>query len=266
MIWFRAAAAAGIALSLLTQGTSQASTPSPRYISLLIQETGGYTTKEWAFERTPTVLYSDGLLITRLPYQTLKYPGPIVGSFIQKKEPGAVSRILSAANKVNLADPKFDWGPPQVTDLATTLVQTQISPRGPQTSVSIYALGWDYGVPPKQKAARKEAAEFIDKVESFSSELMWTKSKPTAWIPTKWVYMAVEAEPDSFSQVLKWFGSKQLQYKNSCTEMTVTENRTFNGLLPKLNSASRFSSNGKTWRLAIRPLFPHETGCRSIIN
>lgn len=261
------AATAGIALSLLVQGTSQASTPSPKYVSLLIQETGGYTTREWAFERTPTVLYSDGLLITRVPFQTLRYPGPMVGSFLQKREPSAVSRIVTAATKVNLADPKFDWGYPQVTDLPDTLVMTQSSPRAPQTRVSIYALGWDYGVSPKYKAtARKEAAEFIDKVESFSSELMWTKSRPIAWIPTKWVYMAVEAEADSFSQVRKWFGSKKLQWTGSCTEMSVSENRAFNSLLPKLNSASRFSSNGKIWRLAVRPLFPHETGCRSIIN
>lgn len=244
-----------------------ASTPTPKYVSLLIQETGGYTTQEWAFERTPTVLYSDGQLITRVPFQTLQYPGPLVPTFLQKREPAAVQRIVNGAIKVNLADTKFDWGNPMVTDLPDTLVITQASAKSPQTRVSIYALGWHYGVTPKYKAtARKEASEFIDKVESFSPELMWTKSKPTVWTPTRWAYMPIEAEVDNYSQVRKWFGAKPLQFSSTCTDMSVSENRTFNSLLPKLNSASRFSSNGKTWRLALRPLFPHETGCRSIIN
>lgn len=257
----------GILSGLGLQSSAQAITPGPKYVSLLIQETGGYTSREWAFERTPTVLYSDGQLITRVQMQTLRYPGPMVSTFLQKREPGAVQRILNGAAKVNLADPKFDWGIPQVTDLTDTLVITQASPRGPQTKVSIYALGWDFGLIPKNKAsARKEAAAFIDKVQSFSSELMWTKSRPTVWTPTKWVYLAIEAEPDNYSQVRKWFGAKPLQFTGLCKEMSVTENKVFNQLIPSLNSASRFSSNGKTWRLAVRPLFPHETGCRSIIN
>lgn len=257
----------GFAMGSLLQGSAQASTPSPKYISLLIQETGGYTTREWAFERTPTVLYSDGQLITRLPFQTLQYPGPLVSSFLQKREPAAVQRIVAGATKVNLADPKFDWGIPQVTDLPDTLVLTQASPRAPQTQVSIYALGWDYGISPKPKAlARKAATNFVDKVTSFSSELMWTKIKPSTWTPTRWVYMAIEDQPDNYSRVIKWFGSKTLQATGNCTEMTSSENRAFNSLLPKLNAASRFTSNGKTWRLAVRPLFPHESDCRSIIK
>jgi hypothetical protein len=263
----KAVALVGVFSGLAFQGSAQAITPSPKYVSLLIQETGGYTTMEWAFERTPTVLYSDGQLITRVPVQTLQYPGPIVATFLQKREPAAVQRIVAAAAKVNLADPKFDWGIPQVTDLPNTMVLTQSSPRGPQTRVSIYALGWHYGVSPKSKAtARKEASAFIDKVEAFSSELMWTRSRPTVWTPTKWVYMATETAQDNYGQVRKWFGAKPLQFTGTCTEMSVTENRTLNAMLPKLNSASRFSSNGKIWRLTLRPLFPHESGCRSILN
>jgi hypothetical protein len=258
----------GLVLGLSTSGWAQATTPPGRYVSLLIQDTGGFVISDYAFARTPTVLYSDGLLIVPVRIQTLKYPGQFVSAFMQKREPAAVSRILAAARKVNLMDPKFDWGMPWIVDVPDTTFITQISTKAPQTRLSIYALGFDGDVVPKSKLdARKAASSFRDKVESFSSEYMWTKSSPTLWKPNKWLYMAREEQADpTYSKIHKWIGSKPLQWSQSCMEMTSAENSKFNILLPKLNSASRFSSNGKTWRVTVRPLFPHETGCASIIN
>jgi hypothetical protein len=233
-----------------------------------MQDTGGFVMSDYSFARTPTVLYSDGLLIVPSKMQTLQYPGPIVTTFMQKRELAAVPRILAAAEKNHLTDPKFDWGMPWIADVNDTMFVTQISPKAPQTKLSIYALGFDSGIEPKSKLeARKAAASFRNKVESFSSELMWSKSLPTVWKPTKWLYMAREDQADpTFSKLYKWVGSKQLQGNQSCMAMTAAENAKFNSLLPKLNAASRFGSNGKTWRVTVRPLFPHETGCASIFN
>lgn len=265
---FRALTVFGLLLGLTSSGVAQATTPPGRYVSLLIQDTGGFTLQEFAFSRTPTVLYSDGLLIVPAKVQTMQYPGQFVTAFLQKREPAAVPRILDAARKVNLMDPKFDWGMPGIVDVSDTTFVTQISAKAPQTKFSIYALGYDQDVQPKSKLdARKAASKFRYKVESFSSELMWTKSRPTVWKPTKWLYMASEATPDpSFTKIHKWIGSKPLQWTQYCMEMTAAENIKFNSLLPKLNSASRFSSNGKTWRLTVRPVYPHETGCQSLIR
>lgn len=265
---FKTLALFNIVLLLSTPGYAQATTPPSRYVSLLIQDTGGFVMSDYAFSITPTVLYSDGLLIVPVKVQTMQYPGQFVTAFLQKRELPAVSRILEAARKVNLMDPKFDWGMPWIVDVSDTTFVTQISPKALQTKFSIYALGFDGDVTPQSKLdARRAASKFRDKVESFSSELMWTKSRPTIWKPSKWLYMASEAnlEP-TFTKIHKWVGSKPLQWTQSCVEMTAAENVKFNAMLPKLNSASRFSSNGKTWRLTVRPIFPHETGCQSIIN
>jgi hypothetical protein len=263
---FKKLAIFSIVVGLSTAGLAQAETRS-RYVSLLIQDTGGFTLVDYAFARTPTVLYSDGLLIVPSRIQTLQYPGQFVSAFMQKRELAAVPRILAAAEKSHLTDPKFDWGMPMIVDVPDTTFVSQISPKAPQTKFSIYALGFDADVTPKSKAdARRAASSFRKKVESFSSELMWTKSKPTVWKPTKWLYMAAESQTDAYTKTYKWFGSKPLEFTSSCREMTSLENSKLNALLPKLNSSSRFSSNGRIWRITVRPLFPHETGCDSIIN
>ncbi len=261
-------ALAGLVLCLTSSGWAQGTTPPNRYVSLLIQDAGGYTTQEYAFSRTPTVLYSDGLLIVPIKYQNMKYPGQFVTGFLQKREQPAVKRILDSARKVNLMNPKFDWGKTLIVDVPDTTFITQTSPKGHQSRVSIFALGYADDVRPKSKLdARRAVSKFRDKVESFSSEYMWTKSRPTIWKPSKWLYMATLAEVDpTFTKVHKWIGSKPLQATSSCMEMTSAENLKFNSLLPKLDSASRFNSNGKTWLVTVRPLFPHETGCQSIIN
>jgi len=254
-------------LLMSTSGYAQATTPPSRYVSLLIQETGGYTTQEWAFSRTPAVLYSDGLLIVPQRIQTLRYPGHFVSSFQQKREPASVQRFLAAAQKLHLTDPKFDWGTTWIVDVPDTTFVTQISTKAPQTRMSIYALGFDQDVTPESKLdARRAASKFKDKVESFSSEFMWTKSRPTIWKPTKWLYMASESQRDSLMNLHKWVGSSPLKWTQSCVAMTAAENSKFNYLLPKLNEASRFSSDGKIWRVTVRPLFPHETGCQSVIK
>jgi hypothetical protein len=254
-------------LMVSATGYAQATTPPSRYVSLLIQETGGYTTQEWAFSRTPSVLYSDGLLIVPQRIQTTQYPGQFVTGFQQKRELASVPRFLAAAQKLHLTDPKFNWGTTWIVDAPDTTFVTQISPKAPQTRMSIYALGFDQDATPKSKLdARRAASKFKDKVESFSSEFMWTKSRPTIWKPTKWLYMAAQSQTDPQMNLHKWVGSRPLRWTQYCMKMTEAENAKFNALLPKLNSASRFSSNGSIWRVTVRPLFPHETGCQSIIN
>ena len=153
-----------IALGLLTFGSAQATTPPGRYVALAIQDVGGYTPREYAFSRTPAVLYSDGLLIVPQRIQTLRYPGQFVTGFQQKREPASVSRFLAAAQKLNLTDPKFDWGMPWIVDVPDTTFISQISTKAPQTRLSIYALGFDSDVEPKSKRdARLSAAKFRDK-------------------------------------------------------------------------------------------------------
>jgi hypothetical protein len=255
-------------LLLPATGIAQATTPPGRYVSLLIQDTGGFTPIEYAFSRTPAVLYSDGLLIVPQRIQTLRYPGQFVTGFQQKREPASVARFLAAAQKLHLTDPKFDWGTTWIADVPDTVFITQISQKAPQTRMSIYALGFDGDVTPESKlAARRAASKFRDKVESFSPEFMWTKSRPTVWKPSRWLYMATaESSKDPVMNLHKWVGSSPLKITFGCKAMTAMENTRFNSLLPKLNQASRFSSNGKIWRVTVRPLFPHETGCQSVIN
>jgi hypothetical protein len=257
-----------VLLLLPTAGHAKPTPQASRYVSLLIQDIGGFTPIEYAFSRTPAVLYSDGLLIVPQRIQTLQYPGQFVTGFQQKRDLASVPRFLAAAQKLHLTDPKFDWGRTWIVDVPDTVFITQISQKAPQTRMSVYALGFDGDVTPKSKLdARRAASKFRDKVESFSSEFMWTKSRPTVWKPTKWLYMATaESSKDPMMNLHKWVGSHPLKMTFACKAMTDAENTKFNSLLPKLNQASRFSSGGKIWRVTVRPLFPHETGCQSIIN
>ncbi|MBU6213321.1 MAG: hypothetical protein KGP01_02570 [Actinomycetales bacterium] len=233
------------------------------YVVLSVSQSGGFVPMEWAHMRTPqAVLYSDGTLLATSLVTTAIYPGPAAPTVLRKVAPGSIQLILAAADAAKVTDPKFDWGIPGVADVPSTDFISQRAPKGPTTFVSVYALGMTGpGLTRTQVAARKAAAGLVSDLTSFSGTLIPTKSMPTRWVSPRWAFWATPAQADEFSVVRRWFGAKPLRESTTCVDFTTTENRTLVSLLPKLNQASRWLSDGKTWQLRLRPLFPHEAGC-----
>ena len=260
-----AALSAGMLVAGLIAGAASPAAAATPYAVLVIEDSGGFMPPSWAMRRTPRVaIYSDGTIYATSQAQTLQYPGPAAPG-IRRKAGASIMRILAAAEAAKVTDPTFDWGLPGIADAPSTVFKIQRSARGPVVRVDIYALGIDgFGLTKEQTAARTLAAALADRLQSFDNQLVPTKSMPTTWTSTRWAYSAEPMARDGFSVVRPWISKKALSTTPMCNELTVAENRAIVALLPKLNQASRWTSDKRLWNVNLRPLFPHESGCGSL--
>lgn len=263
----RLAAAICLVVSLGTAAAASApaTAASPVFPVLVIETSGGFIPPKWAMLRTPRVaVYSDGSVFATMDVTTMIYPGPAAPS-IQRKVGASTLRILAAADAANVTNPKFDWGIPPVADAPDTVFRIQRSPRGPVITTTIYALGiGDYGLTKEQSAARSAAERLVTRLQSFDNTLIPTKSLPSKWTASRWVYSAQPMGRDEFSVVRPWVSTKPLAETPLCNDLTAAENRKLVSLLPRLNQSSRWTSDKRLWATSLRPLFPHETGCAAL--
>lgn len=255
-----------LALTLLTPlatAGAAASAAAPAYVVLGISQSGGFISQAGASLRTPdAVLYSDGNLLVTSRVTTAVYPGPAAPTIMRKVAASAIPRVLAAADAAKVTDTDFQWGFPPLADVPDTDFTVQRSSRGPVSTVSIYALGFTGpGLTKAQVAARVAAQAFVGKLVSFDGTLVPTKSMPVPWVSPRWAYVAQPTPADEFSTIRPWLGSTPLRQTMTCVDFTAAENRKLIALLPKLNQASRWRSEGKIWQVALRPLFPHQSTC-----
>lgn len=240
-----------------------ASTP---FVTLGVRQTGGFISAQAQAMRTPlAVLYSDGTLLVTQPAVNGGYPSAAAPTILRKSASGAIKPVLAAADAAKVTDPKFDWGFPNVADAPDTEFVSQRSARGPVVRVSVYGLGiTGPDLNRTQVAARSAASEFVQTLQSMDSSLVPATSKPVRWNSPRWVVWATVASANQYSVIRQWFGSKPLSAAAGCVELNAGESKRLVGLLPQLNTASRWLSGGKTWQVQYRPLFPHEAGCSAL--
>ena len=243
---------------------TSASKPST-YVVALVKSTGGFVPPAYNFTRVPNfVIYSDGRMISTAEVTTEQYPYPVLPVFRTKFVNGDLKRIISALQASKLTDPKFDWGYPGVADVPNTDVFTQMSAQKRSSLVSVYALGFSGpDVTKSQSKYRKKASQLLTDLQGFSNKYIWTKSLPTTWVPSQYAYLASEAEPTQLSVTRDWVGPK-ISTNASCTVLTKSESAEITKLGNSINNESLWSSDGKTWRVSLRPLLPHESNCKSI--
>jgi len=236
----------------------------PSFLVLDVRAASGFVLPEWRFTRLPQVsVYSNGTILTPNLITTLQYPGPAVHTFMRRMAPNDVWRIMDGAVSAQLGNTKLNWGTPLIADAPATEVTLRPSRALPQTRIVIQAFGMDYGLTKKQIAHRNNARKFIDAVSSYSRPYVTTKATARPWVSGRWAYMASVDSGDEFTVTRPWFG-EELVDGRQCRLMSKSENQQLLAVLPELNQASRWSSGGQTWRVALRPLLPHERSCSDI--
>ena len=235
------------------------------YVVALAKTSGGFVPAQYNFSRLPRfVVYSDGRMISESQISTQQYPGRAIPNLMTKNVSFDLKRIVSALENTNLANPKFDWGYPSVADVPNTEVITQLSAKKRSATISIYALGMTGpGLTKKQVEYRKKADRVLDSLQAFSGRYIWSKSYPTKWTPTKYVYQVAEAAVTENSNTLDWVGP-ELSQEVSCAALNNSQSAAINTIESSINVETLWSSGGKTWRVTLRPLLPHESGCKSI--
>ena len=249
----------------VSQEVVTAKSISRPYVSLVIGESGGYVMPQYNFTRLPRiVLYSDGRMYTRSDVATQQYPGPAVQTIMQKSAAGSVANIMKAITKAKLTDPKFDWGVPGVADVSNTDIYSKASANAKAKRVSVYAIEFtNPNLTKKQSAARKNASKLITDLQNFSNKYVYTKSLPTPWVSNRWAYQVNEGVQNDYTTIKDWVG-EELTGVVKCAVLDASASGKLVALLPEINQETLFSSGGKLWKVSLRPLFPHETGCKSL--
>ena len=263
----RKSAVIGIVAALLVglAVTSNSQAKPRTYVVALATTSGGFVAPEYNFSRLPMfVIYSNGQMISTSQVVTQQYPGPAIPTLLTKNVSFDLRRIVNALEASQLTDPKFDWGIPSVADVPNTDVLTQLSAKKRSAKVSVYALGMTGpNLKKSQVKARKKASQLLDDLQSFSNKYIWTKTSPTTWTPTKYLYQVRSAEPTEYSNTLDWVGDS-ITKDVTCAVLPTKDSAQITNLGSKINQETIWNSGGKTWRVTLRPLLPHETGCKSI--
>ena len=235
------------------------------YVVALATTSGGFVPFDYNFTRLPMfVIYSDGQMIATSQITTQQYPGPALPTLMTKNVNFDMQRIVKALDAAKLTDPKFDWGMPPVADVPNTEVLTQLSANKRISRVSVFALGMTGpGLKKSQVKYRLKASRLLDDLQGFSNKYIWSKSMQAAWTPKKYLYQVRAAEPTEYSNTLDWVG-ETLTKDSKCAVLGTTDSAKITKLGAQINQETLWNSEGKTWRVNLRPLLPHETGCKSI--
>ena len=235
------------------------------YVVALATTSGGFVPMDYNFTRLPMfVIYSNGQMISTAQVTTAQYPGPGLPALMTKNVSFDLRRILNALDSAKLTDPKFDWGTPPVADVPNTEVLTQLSASKRISRVSVFALGMTGpGLKKSQVKYRLKASKLLDDLQGFSNKYIWSKSLQATWTPKKYLYQVRAAEPTEYSNTLDWVG-ETLTKDSNCAVMTLSVSAQITKLGAQITQETLWNSDGKTWRVNLRPLLPHETGCKSI--
>lgn len=137
-------------------------------------------------------LYGDGTVIVTGPI-VLVYPGPALPNLQATRiSEDIVQAILREAQRVGLFANDVDYGRPNITDLANTMID--INAGGARYQSSIYALGMEEGasgLTEEQQRARAAIDDFVAKL----SDLSAFTQEPIVWSPYEFKALKVYAAP-----------------------------------------------------------------------
>ena len=254
-----------LAVTAIAVTSPQATSKPKPYVALVVGESGGFVMPEYNFSRLPrVVLYSDGRMFARSDVMTAQYPGPAVQTILTKSAGGSVSKIINAVYNAKLGDSTFKWGYPGVADVNNTDVYSKVSAKAKAKQVSVYAISFTGpGLTKKQVSARTKASVLLNDLQAFSNKYVLTKSLPTSWVSNRWAYQVSEGTSNEFTTIQDWVGNP-LTDRVSCAVLSADASKQLVTLLPSINQETLFRSNDKLWKVTLRPLFPHETGCASL--
>lgn len=237
---------------------------------LRIDQSGGFVTPAVMLTRLPTVtVYGDGRMITEGP-TVLVYPGPALPNIqVTKLDAEQVKQVVERARAAGVGS-AGDLGSPQVADVP----ETQFTLRGAvgveETTVEgLNAPGT--GLTAEQQAAREKLRDFAAWVPDLALE---AGAETQPYRPTA---VAAVAEPwvandEAGKQTeVAWPGPDLPGTPVGTTGVgcvTVTGDQVPRLLdaAAKATAATPWTSGGKRWTVALRPLLPDETDCGDLLS
>lgn len=251
--------------------TTSAAAPPPAADGLVLQveRSGGFVMADVAFSTVPSVsIYGDGRVLA--PGATIMiFPGPVLVPLHETTIPEAdVSELLELADELGLVGEPLDFGQPPVADAPDTVVTIRTAEG--TTEQRAQALQEvdpsDPSLTEEQRDARRRLQELVEAAErvAFSGEEQGT------YEPEAYAARAVEEEPptdpsspDPQPRLVPWPVELLPPAEiGSCTVFESDAARQLEELFSEADQLTWFTdAEDRTWRVAVRPLLPHETGC-----
>lgn len=261
-----------------TTASSDAPPPPADGLVIAVERSGGFVTPEMAFATVPSVsVYADGRVLA--PGATIMiYPGPALVPLQETTiADGEVAELLALADELGLADEPLDYGQPPVADAPDTVVTISTASGTVEQRASALAEAGgpegaaDPSLTDDQREARRRLQELVEAVEGKAFD----GSPASAHEPHGYLARAVAEDPavaegsdEPRPRVVDWpVDLLEPAQIGDCAAFEEDAARALESLFRDADQLTFFrDAGGRTWRVTVRPLLPHETGCDDVLG
>lgn len=260
-----------------TAATADAPPPPEGGLVIEIERSGGFVTPEMAFANVPSVsVYADGRVVSQ-GATIMIYPGPALvplhETTISEDE---VAELLAVADELGLTDEPLDYGEPPIADAPDTIVTIRTADGTVEHRAAALAEAGGPGGEPTpgltddQQDARQRLQELVE-----AAELAGAEGEPSTFEPAAYAARAVQEDPvvdegaeEPQPRVVDW--PVDLLEPAQIGDCTVFEDDAAAALEDLFRDADQLTyftdADGDTWRVTIRAVLPHESGCEDIVG
>lgn len=234
----------------------------------------GFVPYEYLLKRLPSwTLYGDGRVIVEGPMIEI-YPSPALPNVqVRRISEDGVQAILRAAKDAGLMDGDASYDYRCITDAPTTVFTTTAG--GSTSVVSAYALGDATGgnCPDVDVEARRTLVEFQGRL----GDLSWLpegsvgEEEPYVAGEVRIYVLPYQGQPDLPQEPVGWPLEERLDrfgkpvegglQDTRCGVVSGSDLETLGPLMRGANDLTPWTSDGREYRLILRPLLPDEHGC-----
>ncbi|NND75366.1 MAG: hypothetical protein HKN44_10205 [Ilumatobacter sp.] len=230
-------------------------------------EVGGFTTREFAFQRVPAILVSgDGRVFTP-GAQIAIFPGPMLPAIqVQTITPVGIQRLLAAAEQAGLfAD--LDYS--EETNVAdATTAQVEINANGSTWVHAAYALGFPPFGEDETTPERQALADFLAQLGDLPALVGDAElGEPEFYQPEQFVVEALVVDDlsaygdDVEPNVVDWPADASVRLADLATtagtgECTLVTSDEFGELFASADQLTFFAEGGQTYQLLVRAALP----------
>ena len=238
----------------------------PDALVVQVVRSGGFLPIEHAFGSLPSVsVYGDGRVV-RPGAQAAIHPGPALPSVQSGRlEPEQVQQLVEDG-RAAVRDGE-DYGEPPVADAPTTVVTVQGGDdRATAVARALDALpgGPEPGVTAQQQSARERLSAYVRQVEQAADEAVSEPYRATRLAVLALPFASLPGSESPAPEPVPWPGPP-LEAQPGGAPGCVVVGEQVRAAAAEATSETAWADGGRLWRLAFRPLLPHERTCEDAL-
>jgi hypothetical protein len=231
-------------------------------VVLSYTESGGFTTREFAFQDPPIVIIAeDGNVITMAATPAV-FPGPLVQQHaVQRISPSGADAVISAADDAGLLSLITYEGNDQVADASTSILAIVSDGNTYQHSAYALGMGGGPGETSESDEARSALLEFVTQLSNDIGEFAGPGAIGDAepYRPAGYQFIAVPLTDfsafDEEPRIEAWPAGTGIELADA-TECVAISRAFLGDLFERADQLTVFSQNDVDYQLTVRPAYP----------